>query len=473
MSTRAPTDNPKPPYGGRTVLGWQQPADPNTSYDDDHGDTVVSAPTFRAGEDQVPSHPGQQNALPFAHTQPNPHVQPQQQQPHQAYQQPHYQHQQQPHYQQPQQQQPHYQQQQQPHYQQQQQPHYQQPQQPHFAPGQPPGQVVAQPGAFAQPHAAQQPHAPPAPPAGGFAPQDQFAAHQPHGQPVQQHAHQFAGAPGCPQMHQQHASPAPQATAGYAPAAAAAMSAPPAAQGRSIANADATVGVRQRVRFLRLTYLHLLIAILAFVGIEWMLFRFAYDSVVWPMTEFSLGGRFNWLAVLAAFMAVSYIADRWAESNTSRGVQYLGLGLYVIAEAIIFIPLLVIAQHHSAEFLAKHGQEAHIIRDAALLTIALFSGLTLSVFISKKDFSFLRSGLMLASSLALGLIIMSIAFGFGLGMLFSVAMIVLAAGYVLYYTSRILAHYNPSQYVAASLALFSCIALMFWYMIRLLMKLRQ
>lgn len=214
-------------------------------------------------------------------------------------------------------------------------------------------------------------------------------------------------------------------------------------------------------------------AILAFAGIEWLLFTFAADTVVAPMTEFSLGSRFNWLIVLGAFMAVSYIADRWAESATSRGVQYLGLGLYVIAEAIIFIPLLVLAQYYSAEFLAKYGEQANIIRDAAILTIALFSGLTLSVFISKKDFSFLRSGLMLASSLALGMIIMAISFGFSLGMLFSVAMLVLASGYVLYYTSRILAYYRPSQYVAASLALFSCIALMFWYMIRLLMKLRQ
>ena len=52
-------------------------------------------------------------------------------------------------------------------------------------------------------------------------------------------------------------------------------------------------------------------------------------------------------------------------------------------------------------------------------------------------------------------------------------MVILAAGYVLYYTSQVLAHYNPNQYVAAALALFSAVALMFWYVIRILMKLRE
>ena len=71
------------------------------------------------------------------------------------------------------------------------------------------------------------------------------------------------------------------------------------------------------------------------------------------------------------------------------------------------------------------------------------------------------------------LIVISIIAGFNLGILFSVAMVLLAAGYVLYYTSQVLAHYNPQQYVAAALALFSAVALMFWYIIRILMKLRE
>ena len=71
------------------------------------------------------------------------------------------------------------------------------------------------------------------------------------------------------------------------------------------------------------------------------------------------------------------------------------------------------------------------------------------------------------------LIVLSLAFGFNLGLVFSVAMVVLAAGYILYQTSQVLAHYDPAQYVAASLALFSSVALMFWYIIRIFMRARD
>lgn len=151
----------------------------------------------------------------------------------------------------------------------------------------------------------------------------------------------------------------------------------------------------------------------------------------------------------------------------------MGLGLYVLAEAIIFLPLLYIAELKGAKIMATGGGEVHFVRDAALITLALFGALTLSVFITKKDFSFLRSGLMMATAGSAVLIFLSIGAGFSLGMVFAFAMVVLAGGYVLYYTSQILRNYHTDSYVAASLALFSAIALMFWYIIQLVMNMRD
>ena len=48
-------------------------------------------------------------------------------------------------------------------------------------------------------------------------------------------------------------------------------------------------------------------------------------------------------------------------------------------------------------------------------------------------------------------------------------MVALAAGYVLYYTSALLHQYRPDQHVAAALSLFAVIALMFYYIVMLLM----
>ena len=59
-----------------------------------------------------------------------------------------------------------------------------------------------------------------------------------------------------------------------------------------------------------------------------------------------------------------------------------------------------------------------------------------------------------------------------IGLLFSGAMVVLAGGYTLYYTSNVLHHYRTDQHVAASLALFSAVALMFWYILRIFMSRR-
>ena len=62
-------------------------------------------------------------------------------------------------------------------------------------------------------------------------------------------------------------------------------------------------------------------------------------------------------------------------------------------------------------------------------------------------------------------------FGFSLGLIFSSVMVLFAAGSVLYTTSNIMHHYHPKQHVAASLALFSAVALLFWYVLQVLMAL--
>jgi FtsH-binding integral membrane protein len=61
--------------------------------------------------------------------------------------------------------------------------------------------------------------------------------------------------------------------------------------------------------------------------------------------------------------------------------------------------------------------------------------------------------------------------GFSLGIFFMGAMVAFAAAYILYDTSNVMKHYRTDQHVAASLALFASVALMFWYMLQLLMSL--
>jgi FtsH-binding integral membrane protein len=219
--------------------------------------------------------------------------------------------------------------------------------------------------------------------------------------------------------------------------------------------------IDERVQFIRLTYLHLAGAILAFAGLEYALLQASFTP---KLIATMIGQPFSWIVVLGLFMLVSWVADKWAQSVESSALQYLGLGLYIVAEAIIFLPLL---------FMAEHLTQGPVIKTAAVLTLAMFVGLTGTAFISGRDFSFLRRYLFPVAMIALGTIVAGWVFGFTLGLWFSVAMIAVACCYILYFTSNVLRTYQPGQHVAAALALFSAVALLFWYMVRLVMDLSR
>jgi FtsH-binding integral membrane protein len=216
----------------------------------------------------------------------------------------------------------------------------------------------------------------------------------------------------------------------------------------------------ERVSFIRRTYLHLAVAVAAFVALESALLT------IKPVTEFAvsvLQMRYAWLFVMGGFMGAAYLAQYWAQSATSKAMQYAGLGLYVVAEAIIFVPMLLAAQS------LGQATGTHVISTAGLITLIVFTGLSGIVFVTRKDFSFMRSFLFAAGWAAFGLVICSILFGFNLGMIFSAAMVLLASGWILYDTSNVMHHYRTDQHVAASLALFASVALLFWYILRIVM----
>ena len=210
--------------------------------------------------------------------------------------------------------------------------------------------------------------------------------------------------------------------------------------------------------FYRKTYTHLAYAVLLFVLVETLFFEIPI------IVEFalSLTQGWTWLLMLGGFMLVTSYAEKMALASHDRSKQYLALLLYVIAEAFIFIPLIFIAMS-----IAEDGG-LEILNQAAILTLSLFSGLSAVVLLTKKDFSFLRSMLAIGFFIALGLIVAGTLFGFNLGLWFSVGMIILASGSILYQTSNMIHKYSEDQYVAASLGLFASLMLLFWYILSIL-----
>ncbi len=215
---------------------------------------------------------------------------------------------------------------------------------------------------------------------------------------------------------------------------------------------------QSRGAFVSRTYTHLFCAISAFTLIEIFLFRTGLaDTIYAALTGVS------WLVVLGGFVVVSWLASRTAHLASSKVAQYGALAGFVVAEAIIFVPLLFIANRVAPG----------VITSAVAVTFLGFTGLSLVAFLTRKDFSFLRGILCWGGIVALVLIVAGVFFGFQLGTFFSVAMIALAGGAILYDTSNILHHYPEDRYVAAALELFASVALMFWYVLRLFLSSRR
>jgi len=220
------------------------------------------------------------------------------------------------------------------------------------------------------------------------------------------------------------------------------------------------VGLVDRKTFITKTYLHLLGAIAAFVLIEFALFR----SGAAPKIASALmwGGGRGWLLVLMAFMAVSWFGTRVAATAASLAAQYAGLGVYILAEAIVFVPLLYVANEYAPG----------AIQSAAICTLLGFTGLSCIAIGTGKDFSFLGGMLYWGMIIALVTVVASALFGFTLGTLFSVIMVGLSGAAILYDTSNILRYFPTDRHVAAALQLFASVALMLWYLLRIFMSRR-
>jgi FtsH-binding integral membrane protein len=213
-----------------------------------------------------------------------------------------------------------------------------------------------------------------------------------------------------------------------------------------------------RAQFVWRTYLHVALAVAGFALIEVALFTSG-------MAERIAVGMLstNWLLILGAFTVVGFLASMTAHRVQSIGLQYLALAGYVLAEALIFVPMIYICER-IAPGVTQSAAVVTLLGSAGLMGVAHFTG---------KDFSFLRGLIVWGGILALVAIVAAVIFGWQMGTWFSVLMIGLAGAAVLYDTSEILHRYPQQRYVAASLQLFGAIALMFWYVLRLMAQSRN
>ncbi len=153
---------------------------------------------------------------------------------------------------------------------------------------------------------------------------------------------------------------------------------------------------------------------------------------------------------------------RVAYSARSTAVQYVWLGLFVVVESVVLVPVLSRAT----------ADAAGAIRNAALLTLLAFACGSVGAFALRRDLSSLGS--LVQSTLGLELIgvATAIAFGFGLGSGFALVVLVTALAALVHDVSAVFEDAAEDddteraglvdRHAAASLALFASMALMFW-----------
>ena len=202
-----------------------------------------------------------------------------------------------------------------------------------------------------------------------------------------------------------------------------------------------SAGLDSRSVFITRTYTHVVGGILGFVLVELALFESGLAGDI-----MSFMTHVPWMLILGAFMLIGWLATRTAQTSSSLGMQYFAYAMYVVAEALIFVPLLYIAD----------ARAPGAIDSATLVTCLGAGGLMFVAHRTRKDFSFMRAILMWGGVLALIAIVAALAFGFQLGTWFSVAMIGLAGAAVLYDTSNIIHQYPEDRYVSAAMQLFAC-----------------
>lgn len=258
---------------------------------------------------------------------------------------------------------------------------------------------------------------------------------------------------------------------------------------RPIAGAVATLGVSDRVAFLRRTYGVLGFALVAFALLTGGLLVYA-PNFSWAFSYWAMfSGGLGWLLVFGLFIGAITLAQRLSMSETSRGLQYVGLGIGILAQALLMQPILwlllmefgdhVVISSYSALTMSRHysmhmnAQTVAIVMQAVAITLSIFVGLTLTVFVTRKDFSFLRGILSLGLCTLIGVALASWVFGFSVGALFCGFGILVMGGYILYQTSLVMSAFPPSGYVAAALMLFTTLATLFRFVLTLLISLNS
>ena len=217
----------------------------------------------------------------------------------------------------------------------------------------------------------------------------------------------------------------------------------------------------EQAAFYRKTYLTT-----GFSFLAWMFLVFVLFDTGIAYKVLRAMGSVSWLLVLGIFWGASYLGEKLVFDETKE-MQYLGLGIYIVAYALIFVPLINLVIHYSGSY---YYAMDNVLIPAFIATATIFAALTVTVFVTQTDFSFLKNFVVFGSFFALGAIVIFTLTGASVGSWFAIAMIALMSGTILYQTHQIKENFDTTQHIGAGAMLFASFIVLLWYVISLLRK---
>lgn len=213
-------------------------------------------------------------------------------------------------------------------------------------------------------------------------------------------------------------------------------------------------GITERARFLQRTYTWLLGGILGFCAVLG-----AYGQVP-IVTQAANALAVSPLLTIVLLLGMAFGVHAIAEKHP---INILGYVVYVVFFGLLIAPFVAYA----------NLQSANVVTQASMITAITFLGLTIYVFTSGKDFSFLGGALRMGLFALIGVALAGMLFGFHLGVWYSVAGALLFCGYILYDTSAILHHYPTTAHISAAIVLFTDVVLLFKHILFILLSSRD
>ena len=209
--------------------------------------------------------------------------------------------------------------------------------------------------------------------------------------------------------------------------------------------AEATTA--ERMSFVRKVYALFFAATLFAVG--GVALGFVYPPLMMAVAAHPWISLFALLGGVVAAQAVRHVP----------GVNLFALFAFTTLTGAIISPAI---------YLYSQINPASLVQ-AGLLTVGIFGGLTAYVFITKRDFSFMRGMLMtglivMVLAVVVNIFMASSAFSFAI----AAASLLLFSGFVLYDTSNIIRRYPTNEYVAGALSLYLDAFNIFLALLRLL-----